>query len=112
MVGRHRAAKSKIVCVLTYKVIKVIIGHCSKCNENKSKTVSYNKLAAEGLGEFFECLDKKGLNAPKKVPKKCLRKSRRASEIGAIVGNAVACKNPEADLSFLTVVINFYHTGN
>ena len=35
----------------------------------------------------------------------------RALENGAIVGSALAIKNPKAALSSLPEVIHFYHTG-
>ena len=41
---------------------KILIGRCYICIRKKSLTVSDNKIAAEGLGDFFMNLGKKGLN--------------------------------------------------
>ena len=73
--------------------------------------VSDNTKQAEGLGDFFKNLGKKGLNVSKKTAKNVLRNPGRALETGANVGSAFASRSPEAVLSSLPGVINFYHTG-
>ena len=73
--------------------------------------VSDNVIQAEGLGDFFKYLGKKGLNVSKKMAKNVLKNPGRALEIGANVGTAFASRNPKAALSTLPEVINFYHTG-
>ena len=73
--------------------------------------VSDNTIQAEGLGDFFKNLGKKGLNVSKKMAKNVLKNPGRALEIGANVGTAFASRNPKAALTSLPVVINFYHTG-
>ena len=45
------------------------------CKRRKSMIVSDNTIQAEGLGDFFKNLGKKGLNASKKMAKKSFRKS-------------------------------------
>ena len=74
-------------------------------------TVSDNTIKAEGLGDFFKNLGKKGLNVSKKMAKNVLKNPGRALEIGANVGSAFASRSPKAALSSLPEVINFYHTG-
>ena len=74
--------------------------------------VSDNTIQAEGLGDFFKNLGKKGLNVSKKMAKNVLKNPGRALEIGANVGTAFASRNPKAALTSLPEVINFYHTGN
>ena len=73
--------------------------------------VSDNTIQAEGLGDFFKNLGKKGLNVSKKMAKNVLKNPGRAPEIGANVGTAFASRNPKAALTSLPEVINFYHTG-
>ena len=73
--------------------------------------VSDNTIQAEGLGDFFKNLGKKGLNVSKKMAKNVLKNPGRALEIGANVGTAFASRNPKAALTSLPEVINFYHTG-
>ena len=77
----------------------------------KSLTVSDNTIQAEGLGDFFKKLGKKGLNVSKEMAKNVLKNPGRALEIGATVGSAFASRSPKAALSTLPEVINFYHTG-
>ena len=67
--GRHRSATVKIYVDITSKGSKVLIGYCSICNRKKSMTVSDNTIKAEGLGDFFKNLGKKGLNVSKKMAK-------------------------------------------
>ena len=74
-------------------------------------TVSDNTIKAEGLGDFFKNLGKKGLNASKKMAKNVLKTPGRALEDGANVGSAFASRSTKAVLSSLPEVINFYHTG-
>ena len=74
-------------------------------------TVSDNTIQAEGLGDFFRNLGKKELNVSKKLAKNVLKNPGRTVEIGANVGSEFASRNPEAALSSLPEVINFYHTG-
>ena len=79
--------------------------------EKKAMIVSDNVIQAEGLGNFFKNLGKKGLNVSKKMAKNVLKNPGRALEIGANVGTAFASRNPKAALTSLPEVINFYHTG-
>ena len=81
------------------------------CNRNKSMIVSGNTIKAEGLGDFFKNLGKKGINVSKKMAKNVLRNPGRALESGANVGSAFATRSPKAALSSLPEVINFYLTG-
>ena len=67
--GRHRSSTLKIYGGLRSKGSKVLIGYCSTCNRKKSMTVSDNTIQAEGLGDFFKNLGKKGLNVSKKLAK-------------------------------------------
>ena len=109
--GRNRSATVKNFGDITSKWSKVLIGYCSICNRKKSMTVSDNTIKAEGLGDFFKNLGKKGLNASKKMAKNVLKNPGRALEIGANVGSAFASRSPKAALSSLPEVSNFYHTG-
>ena len=61
-------------------------------------TVNDNTIQAEGLGDFFKNLGKKGLNVSKKMAKNVLRNPGRALEIGANVGTAFATGSPKAAL--------------
>ena len=46
------------------------------CNRKKSMIVSDNVIQAEGLGDFFKNLGKKGLNVSKKMAKKRIKHPR------------------------------------
>ena len=115
--GRHKSGTTNIVGEIRnnkkkpVKVIKLLVGKCVICNRKKSMIVSDNVIQAEGLGDFFKNLGKKGLNVSKKMAKNVLKNPGRALEIGANVGTAFASRNPKAALTSLPEVINFYHTG-
>ena len=114
--GRHKSGTTNIVGEIrnnkkTGKEIKLLVGKGVICNRKKSMILSDNVIQAEGLGDFFKNLGKKGLNVSKKMAKNVLKNPGRALEIGANVGTAFASRNPKAALSTLPEVINFYHTG-
>ena len=114
--GKHYSGTKNIAGEITHnkktgREIKLLVGQCSICNRKKSMIVSDNTIKAEGLGDFFKNLGKKGLNVSKKMAKNVLKNPGRALEIGANVGSAFASKNPKAALPTLPEVINFYHTG-
>ena len=73
--------------------------------------VSDNVIQAEGLGDFFKNLGKVSSRAAKNLAINALKNPARFLEIGANVAAATASRNPQAALSALTEVINFYHTG-
>ena len=74
-------------------------------------TVSDNTIKTEGLGSFFKSFGKISAKAGKKLATNALKNPARFLEIGANVATAAASRNPEAALSTLPEVINFYHTG-
>ena len=51
----------------TGKEVKLLVGKFVICDRKKTITVSDNVIQAEGLGDFFKNLGKKGLNASKKM---------------------------------------------
>ena len=53
----------------TGKNIKLLLGQCWIINRKESMIVSDNVIQAEGLGDFFKNLGKKGLNVSKKWQK-------------------------------------------
>ena len=73
--------------------------------------VSDNTIQAEGLGNFFKKLGKKGLNVSKKVAKNVLSNPRRALDLTAKIGTALASRNSKQALSTLPELITFYITG-
>ena len=109
--GRHKSATVKIYGDITSKGSKVLIGYCSICNRKKSMTVSDNTFKAEGLGDFFKNLGKKGLNVSKKMAKNVLSNPGRALDLTAKIATAAASKNSKQALSTLSELITFYNTG-
>ena len=109
--GRHRSATVKIHVDITNKGSKVLIGFCSKCQRKKSMTVSDNTIEAEGLGDFFKNLGKKGLNVSKKMAKNVLKNPSRALDITTNIATAAASRNPKNVMSTLPELITFYKTG-
>ena len=72
--GRHRSATKNIVGEITLnkktgKEVKLLVGKCVICDRKKTMVVSDNVIQAEGLGDFFKNLGRKGLNISKKWQK-------------------------------------------
>ena len=109
--GRHRSATKNIYGSITSKGSKVLIGNCSICNRKKSMTVSDDTIKAEGLGDFFKNLGKKGLNVSKRMAKNVLSNPGRALDLTAKIATAAASRNSKQALSTLPELITFYNTG-
>ena len=73
--------------------------------------VSDNMIQAEGLGDFFKNLGKKGLNVSKKMAKNVLSNPGRALDLTAKIATAAASRNSKQALSTLPELIKFYNTG-
>ena len=73
--------------------------------------VSDNVIQAEGLGDFFKNLGKKGLNVSKKMAKIVLSNPGRALDLTAKIATAAPSRNSEQALSTLPGLITFYNTG-
>ena len=95
----------------TGKEIKLLVGKCVVCDKKKSTNVSDNTIKAEGLGDFFKNLGKKGLNVSKKMAKKVLSNPGRALDLTAKIATAAASRNSKQALSTLPELITFYNTG-
>ena len=114
--GRHKSGTTNIVGEIrnnkkTGKEIKLLVGKCVICNRKKSMIVSDNVKQAEGLGDFFKNLGKKGLNLSKKMAKNVLKNPSRALDITANIATAVASRNPKNVMKSLPELITFYNTG-
>ena len=88
--GKHRSDTKNITGEITInkktgREIKLLVGKCVVCNRKNSMIVSDNTIQAEGLGDFFKNLGKKGLNVSKRIAKNVLKNPRRALENGANV---------------------------
>ena len=68
-------------------------------------------IADDRLGKIFCNLGRRTAKACKELATNITRNHGRALEIGAKLGTAAVSKNPNAALSTITLVINFYHTG-
>ena len=115
--GRHKSGTKDIVGDITIdkktgKEVKLLIGKCVICNRRKTMIVSDNVIQAEGLGDFFKNLGKKGLNVSKKMAKNVLSNPSRALDLTAKIATAaVSRKNSKQALSTLPELITFYNTG-
>ena len=114
--GRHRSATINIVGDITInkktgKEVKLLVGRCVICNRKKTMIVSDNVIQAEGLGDFFKNLGKKGLNVTKKMAKNVLGNPGRALDLTAKIATAAASRNSKQALSTLPELITFYNTG-
>ena len=115
--GRHKSATKNIVGEITINKktgkedVKLLVGKCVICNRKKTMIVSDNVIQAEGLGDFFKNLGKKGLNASKKMAKNVLSNPGRALDLTAKIATAAASRNSKQALSTLPELITFYHTG-
>ena len=109
--GRRRSATVKIYGDITSQASKVLIGFCSICNGKKSMTASDDTIKAEGLGDFFKNLGKKGLNVSKKMAKNVLSNPGPVLDLTAKIATAAASRNSKQALSTLPELITFYNTG-
>ena len=73
--------------------------------------VSDNMIQAEGLGDFFRNLGKKGLNVSKKMAENVLSNPGRALDLTARIATAAASRNSKNVMSTLPELITFYNTG-
>ena len=114
--GRHRSGTKDIVGDITInkktgKEVKLLVGKCLVCNRKKTNIVSDNVIKAEGLGDFFKNLGKKGLNVSEKMAKNVLKTPGRALDITAKFATAAASRNPKNVMKSLLELITFYNTG-
>ena len=114
--GKHRSSTKNIVGDITInkknsKKVKLLVGNCVICDRKKTMIVSDNVIQAEGLGDFFKNLGKKGLNVSKKMAKNVLSNPGRALDLTARIATAAASRNSKQALSTLPELITFYHTG-
>ena len=70
-----------------------------------------NTIKAEGLGDFFKNLGKKGLNVSKKMAKNVISNPGRALELTAKISTAAVSGGSKQALSTLPELIFFYSTG-
>ena len=91
-------------------MVKLLVGKCVICNRKKTMIVSDNVIQAEGLGDFFKNLGKKGLNVSKKMAKIVLKNPSRSLDITANIATA-ASRNPKNVMKSLPELITFYNTG-
>ena len=73
--------------------------------------VSDNIIQAEGIGDFFKNLGKKGLNVSKKMAKNVLGNPGRTLDSTAKLATAAASRISKQALSTLPELITFYNTG-
>ena len=73
--------------------------------------MSDNTVQAEGLGDFFKNLGKKGLNVSKKMAKNVFSNSGLALDLTAKIATAAASQNSKQALSTLPELITFYILG-
>ena len=114
--GKHRSSTKNItgektVNKKTGREIKLLVGKCVVCNRKKSMIVSDNTVQAEGLGDFFKNLGKKGLNVSKNMAKNVLSNPGRALDLTTKIATAAASRNSKQALSTLPELITFYNTG-
>ena len=114
--GKHRSGTKNITGEITInkktgREIKFLVGKSMVCNIKKSMIVSDNTIEAEGLGDFFSNLGKKGINVSKKIAKNVLSNPGRALDLTAKKATAAASRNSKQALSTLPELITFYNTG-
>ena len=93
------------------KEMKLYVGEWSISNRKKPMTVSGNTAQAEGLGEVFKNLGKRGLNVSMTLAKNVLSNLTRALVIPANIATAAASRNIKKVISSLPQMISFYQTG-
>ena len=89
---------------------KLLVGKYVICGRKKSMIVSDNTIRAEGLGDFFKNLGKKGRNVSKKMVKNVLSNPGRALDLTAKIAKAAVSKTSKQALSTIPELIKFYNT--
>ena len=79
--------------------------------EEKSMTVSDNKIQAKEIGSFFKRVRRISAEPGKTLATNVLENPDRAMEISSNIATAAATKDPKAALSSLPEAMHFYHTG-
>ena len=102
--GKHRSGTKNITGEITVdkktvKHIKLLDGKCVICDGKKRMIVSDNSIQAEGLGDFFKNLGKKGVNVSKKMAKNVLSNPGRALDLPAKIATAAASRKSKQALS-------------
>ena len=77
----------------------------------ESVTVSDITIQAEGLGDFFKTIGKKGLNVSKKMAKNILSNPGRALDLTAKIATAATSRNSKQALSTLPELTTIYNTN-
>ena len=115
---RHRSGaknkvgeKTKTFDIKTDEEIRLFFGKCVVSDKRKSMIVSDNLIQAEGLGDFFKNLGRKGLKISKRWQKNVLSNPGRGLDLTAKIATAAASKNYKQALSTLPESITFYNTG-
>ena len=73
--------------------------------------VSDNTIQAEGLGDVFKNLGKKGINVSKKMAKNVFSNPIRALNLIAKIATAAASRNSKQVYNSKPELITFYNTG-
>ena len=74
-------------------------------------TANDKTLKADGLGNFFETLGKKGHNVSKKMARNVLKNPSRALDITANIATEATSRNPTNVMSTLPELKIFYSSG-
>ena len=78
--------------------------------EKKSKIISDNTIAVEGLGRFFKNSGKNSPKAGEKLATNVMKKSGQGLEIGPNVRSSAVSTSSKAALSTIPHVLNFIIT--
>ena len=73
--------------------------------------MSDNTIQAEGFGDLFKKLGKKGPNVSKKMAKNVISNPGRALDLTAKIATADSSRNSKQALSTLPELVTFYNTG-
>ena len=103
--GRQKSGTTNIVGEIrnnkkTGKEIKLLVGKCVICNGKKSMIVSDNVIQAEGLGDFFKNLGKRGLMYQKNG-KKRIKKPRKSSRNWCKRWYCICFSKPESSFDII-----------
>ena len=104
--GKHRSGTKYFTGEITInkktgREIKLLVGKCVIYNRKKSMIVSDNTIQAEGLGDFFKILGKKGLNVSKKMPKNVIKKPRKSSRNWCKRWYCICFSKPESSFDII-----------
>lgn len=111
LVEKRKTNTLNVTAHIAVNGAKYIKGKCASCGRVKTRFVSDQEIAGEGLGSFFKKIAKKVAPAVKHVGKNIINNPQRAFELGQQSVVAAMTRNPAAIAAMAPQLGKFAVTG-